>query len=96
MKLLQLFFFSFFIVQCFGQLSGEELRGGNGEGRDWWNLEHYDLSVNFDITNKQISGENIITFRTTKEVVNPVFQIDLQEPMLLDSLVVIEKERVVR
>lgn len=74
MKLLQLFFFSFFIVQCFGQLSGEELRGGNGEGRDWWNLEHYDLSVNFDITNKQISGKNIITFRTTKEVVNPVFQ----------------------
>lgn len=96
MKLLQLFFFSFFIVQCFGQLSGEELRGGNGEGRDWWNLEHYDLSVNFDITNKQISGKNIITFRTTKEVVNPVFQIDLQEPMLLDSLVVIEKEMVVK
>ena len=92
MNLIQLLFFTLLFFPAFSQLSADELRGGNGMGREWWDLEHYDLSVSFDIANKQLSGKNIITFRTTKEVNNPVFQIDLQEPMVLDSIVVMQKK----
>jgi aminopeptidase N len=92
MKFLQSVLFTFLTVWLFAQNSPEELRGGNGVGRNWWNLEHYNLSVDFDIVNKQISGNNQITLRTIEAVENPIFQLDLQEPMILDSIFIFQHE----
>lgn len=62
----------------------DSLRGGNGSGRSWWDVQDYYLYINFDTAAKSISGMNIMTFITTD---NPgdSMQIDMQEPMVLDS-----------
>ncbi len=71
----------------------DSLRGGYGPGRDWWDLTAYDLSVQFDPTNKVISGVNVMLFDVTKlnETGKHEMQIDLQAPMVLDSVVALNK-----
>jgi aminopeptidase N len=64
----------------------DTLRGSNGNGRDWWDVLHYDLSVKFDTANQSINGVNTITFRFIKPMRDSM-QIDLQELMFLDSIV---------
>ena len=63
----------------------DTLRGSNGTGRNWWNLTHYDLNVNFDFLNKSIEGVNTISFDITKKP-NDSLQLDLQEPMVIDKV----------
>ena len=70
----------------------DSLRGSNGNGRNWWDLKYYDLSVSFDIEKKQISGCNRIRFKSYDNVEGKAItakrkmQIDLQEPMQIDSV----------
>lgn len=66
----------------------DSLRGGYGSGRNWWNLTHYDLHVAFDIENQTISGKNVITyeFSILPTKAKLFMQLDLQEPMILDSV----------
>jgi len=69
----------------------DSLRGGIGEGRYWWDLIHYDLNVTFDIDKKEIQGFNTITFEyeagtPRHQVEAEIFQIDLQQPLVLDSI----------
>lgn len=59
----------------------DTLRGSDTEFRNFWDVKKYDLSVEPDFTTKTLRGANTITFEITKDVVNPVFQIDLQQPM---------------
>ena len=63
----------------------DTLRGTNGPGRDWWDVNKYDLHVNFNIKDSTINGYNIISFNVLKK--GEVMQIDLQEPLILDSIV---------
>lgn len=63
----------------------DTLRGSNGIGRSWWDVQHYDLSVRFDTVNKSISGVNEITFTVT-DAPHDSLQLDLQELMFLDSI----------
>jgi aminopeptidase N len=65
----------------------DTLRGTYGPSRDWWNVLKYDLHVKFNIKDSTISGHNVISFKTLK--VGHVMQIDLQEPMILDEVVII-------
>lgn len=60
----------------------DSLRGIYGNSRDWWDLKHYDLSVTFDIENKEIHGKNIITFSSAGHGPSEgrTLQIDLQQP----------------
>jgi aminopeptidase N len=62
----------------------DTLRGSNGPGRAWWDATKYDLHVKFDLKDSTISGYNIISF----DVLAPgsIMQIDLQEPMIIDSV----------
>ncbi len=62
----------------------DTLRGSVGPGRIGWNVLHYDISVNPDFNSKTITGVNIIHFydEGAKRM-----QIDLQEPMVIDSIV---------
>ena len=89
-----LVFFSCLLL-TFGTFSqsthSDSLRGGYGSSRNWWDLKHYDLSVTFDIDKQEIRGKNIITFTTPGKgpdelVVRTFLQLDLQDPMILDSI----------
>ena len=65
----------------------DTLRGSNGEGRRWWDVKHYALTVYLDGTTKSISGENIIRFSVTEKPA-AFMQIDLQDTLSIDSVFV--------
>jgi len=66
----------------------DTLRGSNGPGRAWWDATKYDLHVNFNIADSSISGYNIISFKELKRDHVPYFQIDLQDPLIMDSAII--------
>jgi aminopeptidase N len=63
----------------------DTLRGSNTPQRAWWDVTFYDLHVRVSPADSSISGWNGITYR----VVEPgrEMQIDLQEPLTVDSIV---------
>lgn len=63
----------------------DSLRGGNGSGRNWWDVQHYDLKVDFNLQDKEISGQNTIRFKITGRPGDSL-QLDLQTPMFLDKV----------
>lgn len=64
----------------------DSLRGSNGNGRNWWDVLQYKLHWQIDTVTRSISGTNSIRFSIAGTVRDSI-QIDLQEPMLLDSAV---------
>jgi len=64
----------------------DTLRGTYGPSRDWWDVQKYDLHVKFNIIDSTISGYNIIYYNHVKKKSGTIMQIDLQEPMILDSI----------
>ena len=62
----------------------DTLRGSIGPGRIWWDVISYDLNVKIDPAQKTISGSNTITYHPTAE--GTWMQIDLQEPLVIDSV----------
>ena len=65
----------------------DTLRGSNGPGRIWWNATKYDLHVDFNLTDSTISGYNVISYKPLDKNHAGFFQIDLQEPMEMDSAI---------
>jgi aminopeptidase N len=66
----------------------DTLRGSNGPGRDWWDVKYYDLTVTPDYTTKTIQGKNRILVEWLRFSGNDMqMQIDLQYPMVMDSVV---------
>lgn len=63
----------------------DTLRGSNGVGRAWWDVQHYSLSFNIDTLTRSINGTNTIKFKITDANISDSMQIDLQEPMILDE-----------
>jgi len=63
----------------------DSLRGANGPGRTFWDVLHYDITINPDYESKTIFGRNNIKIRidAAKQL-----QIDLQEPLILDSALI--------
>lgn len=64
----------------------DTLKGSNTKFRDFWDVKKYDLSVEPNFEQKSIKGNNTISFEITKNIKNPVFQIDLQQPMKADKV----------
>ena len=62
----------------------DTLKGSNTEFRNFWDVKKYELSVEANFQQKSIAGNNKISFEITKDISNPVFQIDLQQPMKVD------------
>ena len=62
----------------------DTLRGSNGIGRQKWNVLNYDITVKPNIQEQTITGLNIIKYIDSG---NNVLQIDLQEPMVIDSII---------
>lgn len=59
----------------------DTLKGSNTKYRNFWDVKKYELSVEPDFETKSVSGTNKITFQILKNISNPIFQIDLQQPM---------------
>lgn len=64
----------------------DTLKGSNTKFRNFWDVKKYDLSVEPDFEQRSIKGNNIISFEIIKDVTNPIFQIDLQQPMKADKV----------
>src|SRR5438270_786460 len=63
----------------------DTLRGSNGPGRAWWDAAFYDLHVTVSPTDSGIRGYNAITYRVLRPATE--MQIDLQQPLDVDSMV---------
>lgn len=76
--------FSFIHLIAIAQFTEQDsLRGSIGNGRQNWDITHYDITVKPNIETKTISGKNIITLIDSGI---HLIQIDLQQPMELDSV----------
>ncbi len=62
----------------------DTLKGTISKERVWWNVQHYDLHVSFSYPDSSISGFNKITYKILESY--SVMQIDLMEPMVIDSI----------
>lgn len=63
----------------------EKLRGSITAEREWWDLQRYQLDIEFDPEAKSIAGANTITFQTLKA--GKRMQIDLQPPLEITKVV---------
>lgn len=61
----------------------DTLRGSLGEGRTWWDVQHYAVYVEPDYQKKSIQGKVDITVKVLGS--GTKMQIDLQQPMQLES-----------
>ncbi len=65
----------------------DTLRGSIGEGRKWWDVLEYKLLVEPIITTKSIVGQMQINFKlNNKGYTGADMQIDLQQPLIIDSM----------
>lgn len=75
----------------------DSLKGSDNTYRNFWDVKKYELTVEADFDTKMVSGSNIIHFDVIKKVKDPVFQIDIQEPMkaavLKSNFKIIKTER---
>ncbi|HEY8256362.1 MAG TPA: M1 family metallopeptidase [Gemmatimonadales bacterium] len=63
----------------------DTLRGSITPERAWWDVIFYDLHVKLDPADSTIQGWNSITYRVTGKARE--MQVDLQEPLVVDSIV---------
>ena len=63
----------------------DSLRGSNTPLRSWWDVTFYDLHTRISPTDSTISGWNGITYRVLRP--GNQLQIDLQPPLVIDSMV---------
>ena len=62
----------------------ETLRGLITPEREWWDVLHYHLQVEFLLENRRLKGSNTITFKTLKP--GNKMQIDLQPPLAITKI----------
>ena len=65
----------------------DTLRGTITPEREWWDVLRYDITVEPDFQSKTIIGSNKIRYKTLKDNHPLVMQIDLQEPLRIDSII---------
>jgi aminopeptidase N len=63
----------------------ETLRGSITPEREWWDVLHYHLAVEFLPETKRLRGSNTITFKTLKP--GQRMQIDLQPPLTITKII---------
>src|SRR5215468_2281658 len=62
----------------------ETLRGSITAEREWWDVLHYHLKVQFLPETRRLKGSNVITFKTLKA--GNKMQIDLQPPLSITKV----------
>lgn len=73
----------------------DSVRGTYSAYRSWWDVTHYNLNITPDIADKTLKGMNIITFKVLSDR-QPIMQLDLQEPLQLDSVLYQNKKLPIR
>ncbi len=63
----------------------DTLRGSLNEYRDWFDIQHYDITVKPTFETKSIIGQVSWTSKVVKPTNN--IQIDLQQPLIIDSVI---------
>ena len=63
----------------------DTLRGSLNEHRDWFDIQHYDITVTPSYETKSIIGLVSWTAKVIKPTNN--IQIDLQQPLIIDSVI---------
>ena len=84
---------------CFGQSTPkpkqysrqDSLRGSITPQRAWWNVLSYDITVKPDFINKTLEGKNSITYKVVGRNFPSLMQIDLKEPLHIDSIILNKK-----
>src|SRR3954451_2236902 len=66
----------------------DTLRGSIGVERAWWDVLHYDIAVTPDYDAKTIVGRTDIRYKVLANRKSDYMQIDLQQPMMIDSIFV--------
>jgi aminopeptidase N len=66
----------------------DTLWGSNTAYRSWWDVTHYAVSVKPDYKEKAISGNSVITYKTISDSLPFIMQVDLQDPLQVDSVLV--------
>jgi aminopeptidase N len=69
----------------------DTVRGSNTTARAWWDVQRYDLAFTPDFNAKQITGTSTITYKTISAKNTQVLQLDLQEPLVIDSVILDQK-----
>jgi aminopeptidase N len=64
----------------------DTLRGTNGIERAWWDVLHYDVNVTPDYSAKTITGKTTIQYKVLPGQRTDYMQVDLQKPLILDSI----------
>ncbi len=87
MKHYTFLFVLFFTLSVTAQKTSRQdtLKGSITPQRAWWDLTHYDLSVEVIPTSHTLLGTNIITYKVLEEDQKEL-QIDLQAPMEITSV----------
>jgi aminopeptidase N len=88
------FSFSLFNFSCAQPLNKkgkftlqDTLRGSITPERAWWNVVSYNISVTPDYKSKSIQASNQIGFDVNTDGANKKMQIDLQQPLAIDSII---------
>jgi aminopeptidase N len=64
----------------------DSLRGTIGPERAWWDVLHYDVAVTPDYATKSITGRTTIRYKVLPGQRSDYMQIDLQQPMMVDTI----------
>ncbi len=64
----------------------DSLRGTIGPERAWWDVLHYDVNVTPDYALKTIRGQTEIQYKVLSGQRTDYMQIDLQQPLTIDTL----------
>ncbi|GAB4091372.1 M1 family metallopeptidase [Flaviaesturariibacter terrae] len=64
----------------------DTLRGTLNENRSWWDVDQYHISVTPDFNSRSIKGRVLIAYHRVGNP-GPFLQLDLQEPMQINSIV---------
>ncbi|MDC6365096.1 MULTISPECIES: M1 family metallopeptidase [Flavobacteriaceae] len=68
----------------------DTLRGSITPEREWWDLNYYHLDIKVEPDKEFISGSNLVRYKVLEKA--EVLQLDLQEPMQIESIVQNGKE----
>ena len=70
----------------------DTLRGSITPSRAWWDVLKYDIVVKPDYASKSTSGNNTITYKVVSPSQPGTFQLDLQQPLAIDSILLDGKQ----
>jgi aminopeptidase N len=65
----------------------DTLIGSNNAQRAWWDVTLYDITLKPDYNTKSIIGNTIITYKVISDSLPFIMQIDLQDPLQVDSII---------